>query len=87
MYGLVVAPAYQRRGYGTDAIKIILRYFFHEKRYQKVNAEVFSFNQPSIRLHERLGFTLEGRLRRMVFTGGQFHDALIYGMLKEEFKP
>jgi RimJ/RimL family protein N-acetyltransferase len=85
MYGLAIAPEHQRRGYASEAIRLVLRYFFQEKRYQKVNAEVYSFNQASIELHERLGFTLEGRLRRMVYTDGQFYDALIYGMLREEF--
>jgi len=36
-------------------------------------------------LHERLGFTLEGRLRRMIYTEGTFHDKLIYGLTQEEF--
>lgn len=86
MYGVAIAPTYQRRGYAAEAIRLVLRYFFAEKRYQKVNAEVYSFNAASIRLHEHLGFTLEGRLRRMVYTEGQFHDALVYGMLREEFE-
>ncbi len=86
MYGLAIAPPYQRQGYGYEAVLLVLRYFFHEKRYQKVNAEVYSFNTASIRLHERLRFMLEGRLRRMVYTGGQYYDALIYGLLREEFE-
>lgn len=36
-------------------------------------------------LHKKLGFVLEGRLRRMVFTGGHYYDELIYGMTQEEF--
>ena len=58
----------------------------HAWRYQKVNAEVYAFNEPSMRLHERMGFTLEGRLRRMIYTGGEYHDALFYGMTREEFE-
>lgn len=86
MYGVAIAPHHQRKGYAGEAIRLVLRYFFFEKRYQKVNAEVYSFNQPSIRLHERLGFMLEGRLRRLVYTDGHYHDALIYGMTREEFE-
>jgi RimJ/RimL family protein N-acetyltransferase len=85
MYGLAILPAHRRKGYASEAIRLVLRYYFHERRYQKVNAEVYSFNEPSIRLHEALGFTLEGRLRRMVYTEGAYHDALIYGMTREEF--
>ncbi len=84
-YGLGILPTYQRKGYASDAIKLIIRYFFNERRYHKVNATVYSFNEPSIHLHERLGFQLEGRLRNMIYTDGQLHDELIYGMTLEEY--
>lgn len=86
MYGLAIRPSQRRQGYASEAIGLVLRYYFHERRYQKVNAEVYGFNEPSIRLHERLGFVQEGRLHRMIYSGGQFHDALIYGMTREEFE-
>lgn len=86
MYGIAIAPPHRCRGYASEAIRLTLRYFFDERRCQKVNAEVYSFNSPSIQLHERLGFRLEGRLRRMIYTGGQYHDVLIYGLTREEFE-
>jgi RimJ/RimL family protein N-acetyltransferase len=85
-YGLAIFPVFQRQGYGSEAIRLVLGYYFLERRYQKVTVEVFAFNEPSIRLHERLGFTLEGRLRRMIYTGGEYHDALLYGLTREEFE-
>jgi len=85
-YGLGIFPAHQRHGYGAEAIRLVLGYYFRERRYQKVNAEVYAFNEPSIRLHERLGFSLEGRLRRLVYSGGAFHDLLIFGLTREEFE-
>jgi RimJ/RimL family protein N-acetyltransferase len=85
-YGLAVQAEQRRKGYATEAICMFVRYFFEELRYQKVAADVFSFNNASIQLHERLGFQLEGRLRRMLYTNGRYHDKLVYGMTKEEFK-
>lgn len=85
MYGLVIIPQHQRQGFASEAIRLVLRYFFHEHRYQKCSATVYNFNEPSQKLHERLGFTLEGRLRRMIYSGGEYHDALIYGITREEF--
>ena len=84
-YGVAIMPQHRRCGFAAESIRLVLDYYFHERRFQKANAEVYGFNEPSIRLHERLGFVLEGRLRRMVYTGGQFFDALIYGMTREEF--
>lgn len=85
-YGLAVLPQHRRKGYASEAIRLVLRYYFRERRYQKVNVDVFSFNEASIRLHEWLRFVQEGRLRRMVYTGGQYFDVLLFGMTNEEFE-
>ncbi|MEQ8673654.1 MAG: GNAT family protein [Aggregatilineales bacterium] len=84
-YGLAIYPEQRRKGYAAEAITLLMRYFFDELRYQKCTIEVYSFNTGSAKLHESLGFTLEGRLRRMIYTDGKFHDALYYGMTVEEF--
>jgi RimJ/RimL family protein N-acetyltransferase len=84
-YGLGIREEQQRHGYASEAILLTCRYYFGELRYQKVTPSVYSFNEASIRLHERLGFTLEGRLRRMVYTAGQHFDLLYFGMTAEEF--
>jgi hypothetical protein len=36
-------------------------------------------------LYTKLGFQYEGRLRRMVYTNGNFYDQIYYGMMVEEF--
>lgn len=84
-YGLAIYPTQRRNGYAAEAITLLMRYFFDELRYQKCTIQVYSFNNSSQKLHESLGFTLEGRLRRTVYTDGQFYDALYYGMTVEEF--
>ena len=85
-YGIAIRREHQRQGYASAAILLVLRYFFEELRYQKVTVNVHANNPASIRLHERLGFQLEGRLRRVVFTGGQHWDELHMGMTAEEFR-
>lgn len=85
-YGLNVKRGEQRKGYANEAVRLLLRYYFQERRYQKVTVSVYSFNEASMRLHERLGFQLEGQLRRMVYTDGNYHDLLMYGMTVEEFR-
>lgn len=85
-YGLALFTPYHRQGYGSEAIILLLRYFFMELRYQKVTVGVYGFNQPSIGMHEKLGFVREGHLRRTVFTAGTYYDEVIYGMLREEFQ-
>lgn len=85
-YGVAIHPDHQRRGYARAAIKILLRYFFEELRYQKCTAKIVDFNEASIRLHESLGFQWEGRIRRLWFTNGRYHDELVYGLTIEEYE-
>lgn len=84
-YGLSVREKFRGNGFAADAILLVLRYYFLELRFQKANPGVFSFNKASIRLHEKLGFTLEGTRRRSGYSNGTFHDALLYGMTMEEY--
>ncbi|WBW99236.1 GNAT family N-acetyltransferase [Oceanirhabdus sp. W0125-5] len=84
-YGLGVRRRYRGNGYAKEAIKMILGYYFNELRYQKVNVYIYEFNDKSIGLHEKLGFVLEGRLRRNYYTNGKYYDVLCYGLTKEEF--
>jgi RimJ/RimL family protein N-acetyltransferase len=85
-YGLAIRREYQRQGYASEAILLILRYFFQELRYQKCTVGVYDFNEASIKLHEKLGFQHEGRERRVYFTRGEYHDSLILGITREEFE-
>jgi RimJ/RimL family protein N-acetyltransferase len=85
-YGISVREQYRGKGFASEAILLVLRYYFLERRYQKCNVGVFDFNDASIRLHERLGFELEGRRRRHTYTGGAYHDLLLFGMTIEEFR-
>jgi RimJ/RimL family protein N-acetyltransferase len=84
-YALDIDPGQRGRGYAGEAILLVLRYYFDELRYQKVNVPVHADNAASIRLHEKLGFQLEGRFRRSFFTQGRYIDVLWYGMTGEEF--
>src|ERR671916_2340759 len=84
-YGITIRCEHRRNGYAAEAIALVLRYYFRELRYQKATVSVYSFNESSVRLHEKLGFRLEGRIRRTEFTDGTLHDKLIYGITAEEF--
>lgn len=75
-YGVAIFREHWRKGYASEAVMILLRFYFEELRYQKANAFVYAFNESSIALQEHLGFIQEGRLRNMIFTKGQHFDIL-----------
>lgn len=85
-YGLAIMREHWRQGYATEAIQIVLEFFFNQLGYQKATVNIYGFNTASIRLHERLGFQHEGCLRRMIFSNGAYHDEIILGLTAEEFR-
>jgi RimJ/RimL family protein N-acetyltransferase len=84
-WGLNIIQEHRRKGYASEALPIVKRYSFQELRNQKVKVHNTSFNEASIKLHERLGFQQEGRISRTNYTDGQYFDDLVYGLTKEEF--
>jgi RimJ/RimL family protein N-acetyltransferase len=84
-FGVAVYRDYRGHSYAVDAVRILLRYGFWEQRYQKCNSQCLHTNEASIRLHQKLGFTQEGRIRRSSFFNGTYHDDLLFGMTREEF--
>lgn len=73
------------RGAGGEAIRLALGHGFGALDLRRVYLQVLDDN-PARRLYERLGFTLEGRLRRHAYKRGAARDELVYGMLAEEWR-
>ena len=73
------------RGIASTALRIILDYAFTVRNLERVCAEVYAFNQRSLRLMERVGFQKEGILRQHEIHNGVRQDMHFYGMLKAEF--
>lgn len=86
MYGITISAEERSKGYASEAIRMVLRYYFHELRYQKVTIGAHSDNMASIRLHEKLGFQREGTWRRTAYNHGQYCDEIWFGMTREEFE-
>jgi RimJ/RimL family protein N-acetyltransferase len=79
-YGIAIGLDFQRRGFATDAIAVLLTYMFGERRLHKCGVGIYSFNQASIALHERIGFQAEGRLRDHEYFAGRHLDLILLGM-------
>lgn len=78
-------PEYQGEGYATEALELLLDHFFDTYDARGLQARVFSHNEPSQALLERVGFTREARLRENRFVEGAYRDELVFGILREEW--
>jgi RimJ/RimL family protein N-acetyltransferase len=84
-FGVAVYRDYRGQGHAVDAVRVLLKYGFWEQRYQKCNSVCLHTNDASLRMHEKLGFIEEGRIRRNCFYNGHYHDDVLFGMTREEF--
>lgn len=73
------------RGYGTDAMKVLMTFIFEQMNIHKIKLNVFSYNERAIKSYEKCGFRVEGRLRQELFRDGRYCDELVMGILKEEY--
>jgi len=76
---------YWSKGYGTDAMKLCLRYAFMELGAQRVSLGLFDYNPRALKSYEKAGFRLEGRTRGDMLRNGQRHDSLWMGILRDEW--
>ncbi len=74
------------KGYGTDAMKVVLRYAFSELNLHRVTLGVFEYNLRAIRSYEKIGFMVEGRIRKQLDRDGKRWDMIHMGILREEWK-
>lgn len=76
---------YWNKGYGTDAMRTILRYGFGRLRLHRISLKVYAYNPRALRVYKRLGFRIEGRGREEVFYRGTFYDDISMGLLRREW--
>ncbi|MHA4044065.1 GNAT family N-acetyltransferase [Bacillus cereus] len=73
------------QGYGTEAIKIVLRFVFEQLSLNRLQLEVFSHNLRGIKAYEKVGFAKEGTLRQSLFYNDTYSDGIIMAILKSDY--
>lgn len=74
------------KGYGYEATQLGLRYAFDELNLHRVQITVFSYNDRSLALVDKVGFQREGVFRERLQRDGQRHDMYLYGLLRREWE-
>jgi RimJ/RimL family protein N-acetyltransferase len=72
-------------GYGRDAVATLVRYAFTLQNLRKVWLTVNADNERAIRCYHAVGFAEEGRQRQQVWSGGQYLDLVLMGLLRDEW--
>jgi len=84
--GYILSRDHWGNGYATEAAKALTDYGFNVLNLHRIYATVHPDNGASIRVLEKVGMTLEGRLRENILYDGKYRDSLIYSILEQEWK-
>jgi RimJ/RimL family protein N-acetyltransferase len=78
-------PRYWSRGYGEDAVRVLVDGAFRSLPLRRIELLVIPENIRAIRCYEKVGFAREGLLRKYRYHGGIIHDTIIMSILHEEW--
>jgi RimJ/RimL family protein N-acetyltransferase len=76
---------YWGKGYGTDAMRLVVQYGFLELNLRRISLGLHAYNERALKSYEKAGFTLEGRMRGEGQRDGVRYDSLWMGILREEW--
>jgi len=83
--GYWLAEPFWGKGIASLALTALSKYAFEHFDLNRIFAGVFQDNRASMRVLEKSGFKLEGRLRNAVYKDNRFKDQLMYSILREDF--
>ena len=85
--GYFTYPEFRGQGYASEATRLFVEFLFAARRdMNRAALYIHPDNAASLRLAERCGFTYEGRIREGWFNLGEWHDLLVYGLLRRELR-
>ncbi|HTT53421.1 MAG TPA: GNAT family protein [Streptosporangiaceae bacterium] len=83
--GIALGREHIGRGYGSDAMRVIVDYAFREMGLHRLQLGVAPFNPAGIRAYEKAGFVEEGRRRESVLHDGHWYDEVLMSILDHEW--
>jgi RimJ/RimL family protein N-acetyltransferase len=77
----ILDPAALGKGYGTEAIRLVLAHAFGALGLHRIGLRVLAYNERAIRCYQKCGFVIEGRERESALVDGAWHDDVMMGIL------
>jgi RimJ/RimL family protein N-acetyltransferase len=80
------SETHQGKGYGKEAMVLVMEYGFGIMNLHRIDLEVYSFNKNAIKAYEKIGFKREGIKRDVLFYNHEYHDCIVMSMLEDEYR-
>lgn len=80
------SSTFQGKGFGSEALLLMLDYGFGILNLHRIELNVFAFNERAIHTYEKLGFQREGVQRQALYYNHEYHDSILMAMLADEYR-
>ncbi|UFJ39880.1 GNAT family N-acetyltransferase [Brevibacillus humidisoli] len=77
---------HQGKGYGREALLLLLDYGFGILNLHRIELNVFSYNKRAAHVYEKLGFQREGVQRDALYYNHEYHDSILMSILEDEYR-
>ncbi len=77
---------YWSKGYGSDAMRLVVGYGFSELNLRRITLGLHSYNERALKTYLKVGFQVEGRVRDEGLRDGVRYDGIFMGLLREEWQ-
>lgn len=84
--GYVLNPDFHRRGFGSEAVKRILKFGFEELGLNRIEARFMQGNEASLALMRSVGMTFEGYMRDLMYVKGGYKTVGVSSILRSEYE-
>jgi len=82
---IIPHEAHQGKGYGTEAIRLLMDYAFGDLGFHRLAIGVVGFNTDALRFYKKNGFKKEGIQEDGYYYHYEYHNFIMMRILKEEF--
>ncbi|MGG3571478.1 GNAT family protein [Bacillus gobiensis] len=84
--GILLAPEARGQGYGKYVMEKAIDIGFNQLRLNKIYLTTRGINKQAISLYEKIGFVVEGKLRKHAYVDGSYYDTYFMGILQSEWE-
>lgn len=82
----MIDKKFRGKGYGREALILILDYAFKHLNLNKIYLDTFEYNNKVINLYKKVGFKQEGIKRQHIYKDGKYNNIICMSILKEDYK-
>jgi len=87
-FGIMIGDKkFWEKGVGLEATRLTVEYGFDRLNLRRIHLGVFADHDAAVRCYEKVGFSVEGRMRESLFRDGKYVDRLGMALLRSEYKP